>query len=111
MNVCCGKADRSYVGPLRISHTRAKKNFDTTSLRPALNRRLTIELRSGDLSARAAAQVFYALGGSEHHPDPGDIVRNSRQSRAFGAPRAHMIDQCLRRQGKCVALAERMALQ
>lgn len=52
-----------------------------------------------------------ALGGPEHNPGPDEVVRNRRRSRALGAPRAHVIDQRGGRQGECVALAERMALQ
>ena len=52
-----------------------------------------------------------ALSRPEHDPRPDEVVRNRRWSCAFGAPRAHMIDQCRRREGECVALAERMALQ
>ena len=52
-----------------------------------------------------------ALGGPEHNPGPDKVVRNRRGSCTFGAPRAHMIDERGGRQGECVALAERMALQ
>src|SRR5579863_6892822 len=52
-----------------------------------------------------------ALGGPEHDPRPCEVVRNRRRSCALGAPRAHMINERRGRQGECVALAERMALQ
>jgi hypothetical protein len=46
-----------------------------------------------------------------HDPRPNEVVRHRRRSCTFGASRAHMIDERRGRQGECVALAERMALQ
>ena len=52
-----------------------------------------------------------ALGGPQHDAGPDQVIRDRCGSCAFGAPRAHMIDQRGGRQGECVALAERVALQ
>ena len=111
-------ARRSAWVPGGKSHGSGARNLGRSPLLPprALARlaneaqlRARIACLPGDLGPHR--EFLDAPGGPQHHPRPDEVVRYRRRSCAFGASRAHVIDQRRGRESECIGLAERMALQ